>query len=201
MAPHKSIRSRSNPAPAPVNGDTGQEEKVKAGHNGPDDAACRALLESVQMHKRDWDKAQEVAKSKQAEYRASIKRAKNAGMNADAISDAMKFANQEPEELSVRMKQAARYARLMGLEIGAQMGLFDEDDSAKPSELAMAYGKGFDAGRIGKGSIDDNPYNALSNKPEDRARAEAWDEGWASGQAKLGGAMYGTDGKAQPAHA
>ncbi len=179
----------------PENADGG--DAAPPSHNGPKDEDIVHHLEIICAAKDTWDNLAAKARSAQAEYRDAVKAAKGAGLNSDAISDVVKWRKADPDEVLARQKAAVRYAVLLELDVGEQMGLFD-DDTKKPDAYSIAIAEGILAGRAGVGKLDDvNKYNANSNKEEERRRAEGFAHGWAIGQGKLGQDLWGPKG--QPA--
>jgi hypothetical protein len=179
-----------------IDGDSGAT--VAAGHNGIGDSAVRAFLDGIISAKKALENATAVQKTANGEYRNKIKNAVSAGMNKNAIMSALREIAREDEEIVADRRAEARYLRLLGCDIGTQLGLFDDQNEAvRPSAFAIAFAQGFDAGRVGKGSINDNPYDA-AGKAEDQSRHEQWDKGWAVGQQELGGTLFKGNGKGKP---
>lgn len=79
------------------------------------------LIAKVESEKKD-----EEARKVRAGYRATLKAFKKAGGNVDALTAALAVRNRDPDEVTREWRDINRYARLMNLPIGAQLGLFED---------------------------------------------------------------------------
>jgi hypothetical protein len=79
--------------------------------------------------KVDEEKATEEARKKRSSYRATLKAFKKAGGNVDALTAALAVRNRDPDEVTREWRDINRYARLMNLPIGAQLGLFEDGET------------------------------------------------------------------------
>lgn len=153
--------------------------------------------------KAELDKRTQARAEASGTYRALIKAAKQAGMNADGITAAIKARTMDADEHLAIERAKYRYLEHMGSPIGTQATFFDHLDgntsanvktpADQPSE-ATARAQGKLAGGAGKDLIDDNPYG------EDAASmAIAWKAGFREGQAEAAAAAKGRNGKANGA--
>lgn len=79
------------------------------------------LAAKVESEKKD-----DEARRARAGYRATLKGFKKAGGNVDALTTALAVRNRDPDEVTREWRDVNRYARLMNLPIGAQLGLFED---------------------------------------------------------------------------
>lgn len=99
-------------------------------------APTRSAEEIFQDHypqilnaKSESEKKDEEARKARSSYRATLKAFKKAGGNVDALTAALAVRNRDPEDVTREWRDINRYARLMNLPIGAQLGLFDDGES------------------------------------------------------------------------
>lgn len=127
------------------------------------------LLAKVESEKKD-DEARKV----RGVFRAALKAFKKSGGNVDALTAALAVRNRDPDEVTREWRDINRYARLMNLPIGAQLGLFEDGqtvgakvDAAKidgdkqpvrgDKTLTACKKEGAKASAAGKFATD-NPY-------------------------------------------
>ena len=79
--------------------------------------------------KVEEEKANEDARKRRGEYRASLKAFKKAGGNVDAMTYTLGLRHSDPEEVTRLWRGINSYARLMNLPIGTQLGLFEKGES------------------------------------------------------------------------
>lgn len=126
-------------------------------------------------------------------FRKRLQVFKKAGGDVDALLGALKDRLLDPEEVTRRIRNYNRYARLMNLPIGAQMGLFDDGETVatktendardagpvvlNDKALTAIEQDGFDAGMAGK--------TLASGYEEGSPPDLAFGAGWRRGQEKL----------------
>lgn len=153
----------------------------------------KALAEKTNLEAKEFE-----AKSAKGAYRAVLKAAKSVGIDPDHIRWWLDARKQDVKEIDRATTWRNRVARIMGLPIGTQLGLFDDGltvaaavDADKieaaqsgiitPSMLAAAEDAGVLAGKAGKGA-DQGPYNDPAAPVAIR-----WEKGRQLGQAELAG--------------
>ena len=147
------------------------------------DDTWREFCAKALRAKADLDAAQTIAKSKNGAYRSVLKDAKKAGVDSAAITWWLAEKAKEPDVLQAEHSARMRVARLMGLPIGAQLGLFEEGeapDAASTDRGIMqerAYQVGLTAGKAAE-TFDPARY------PNDPDCQERFFQGWTDGQAE-----------------
>jgi ribosome modulation factor len=141
-----------------------------------------ANYREFQRKKADMDTARGV-------YRAGLKAAKDAGLEPEVITWYIDQLKREPEDIDRETRLRNRYAKVMGLPIGTQLGMFDEEtqttvatviDEAQIADatgidLEQAGRLGREAGRLGK-PWDTCPF------AEDTDQRNAWMKAWDEAQ-------------------
>lgn len=144
--------------------------------------ATLALHRAVVTTKREADEAQ-------GRYRAARKKLRDAGADMGAYALMESLAKLGEEEANRRMNDAMRYGRFLGLPIGTQLQLLEDDLPRVPEKAKAEHTEweateaGILAGKAGYGRVDDNPFQAGS------PLYVAWDEGWLKGQATIAATM------------
>ncbi len=140
---------------------------ASAASNVPDEV-IRKWTDKAIAADAEFQKAKEAMDSKRGEYRAILKEAAAAGCDKDAIVWLVKSRKREPSDIDYETRQRNRIARIMGLPIGTQLGLFDDGETvaAKVDKDALqkdgdAFEEGKAAGAAGR-PADSNPYDRNS---------------------------------------
>ena len=161
----------------------------------------------IKAAKMELEKAQSAASTANSTYRNYLKSFKKAGGDSDALIMALADQKLDPNDVNRKIANYNRYARLMGMPIGTQFGLFTDgqtvatkvDNGADKSpatermtdRMRTAINEdGFKAGFNGR-NLDTNPYE--DGSPD----FLAWSAGWNEAQAARAQSM-GPQG-AQPA--
>lgn len=148
----------------------------------------------ARVKKTALDDARGVQQAANAEYRNELKEAKKAGIMPDDIVWWLANVNRDPAEIDAETKRRNRVAKAMGLPIGTQLGLWEDEDGTKTTvasavDQAQLAGNGngqqgggfteevgFDAGKAGKPATA-NPH------PKGDPSHDLWHSGWTRGQA------------------
>ncbi len=121
----------------------------------------------------------------QGGYRAALKRAKAAGIDQAALTQAMQMARQDTAQVELHYRNVNRYLSWLGSPLGTQGALFGAHDDVQPTEKATQEQREWDAEDAGylagKGGepVDNCPHVAGS------PFQVKWLEGWHKGQAVL----------------
>lgn len=189
--PKRRGRPRAAPPPSVVSDETIREHCLK----------CSRFFSELQT-------AREGVSVAMGTYRAALKEAKKAGVSTQAISWYQATRNRDPEEVDRETRERNRLARVMGLPIGTQLGLFDDGgtvagavDQAKiaaeqagEKQPGDAFNEGLLAGKDGK-ALSTNPFEEGTPSFDDFERG--WGEGTSSNV--LGGVSLG-NGAGATAH-
>lgn len=132
---------------------------------------------------RDAVAAKAKVDTANGEYRAVLKRAKGLGMEPGDITWYIQARKRDIQDIDRETRRRNEIARLMGLPIGTQLGMFDDGQTVgatverdktrdeKITTIGEAGHAGYEAARSGQ-SLDDNPYDNDPNSPLARAWAE-----------------------------
>lgn len=169
-----------------------------AGHNGMDDDFrqwCRRAASARQdtvTEKRKVDTAREAFNRANGFYRKELALAKKAGHDPEDIIWWLNNKDRDPAEIDRETRARNRIARLMGMPIGTQLGLLDDDVTVATAvdndanqqqgmvdadDLDGAEAQGLEAGEAAKPSTE-CPYE------EGSPREIRWMVGHSKGQAK-----------------
>lgn len=148
---------------------------------------------------RELEKRQAEAKSANGTYRSILKDAKNNGVDQDSIAWYIRQLKREPDDIDRETRNRNRIARVMGLPIGTQLGLFGDGttvatvvdetkiadqqpagESAAERALSIAkdlgpHAAGYLAGKNGA-PWDTCPFAGAT------AERDTWVKGWEDGQ-------------------
>lgn len=181
-----------DPDPAPKRG-RGRPKAPPPPSNVTDET-IKEFCDRALAAKIELEKAEEEAKSKRGIYRQVLKDAKKAGVDQDAIAWWLAARKREPDDIDRETRNRNRIARLMGLPIGTQLGLWDDGESvATKAEndragadaagtKADAYADGLARGKAGK-PMGDHGY---TGELEDE-----YERGWKDGQYQIVQSMGG----------
>lgn len=122
----------------------------------------------------------------QADHRNAMKRAKAAGVNNKAMTEAIAMTKEDQVVVEAHHRDLVRYLAWLGSPLGTQGALFGvSDDAARPTEKAQtehtawaAKEAGYEAGASGT-ARDQCPY-----EPGSPLHAQ-WDEGWREGETRI----------------
>lgn len=150
------------------------ESPPPMGHNGPSDEVVLAELAKVNAAWRERLKAKEEYQSQNAIYRRCIQDAKARGLNPDAIRDAIHNLEQDPEDVTQRLRDQIRYSGLLGMPLGSQGEIFADQNMGSPADLGREKVAG--RKRVGARSMEKaNPY------PKGSWQAREFERGWIEG--------------------
>ena len=119
-----------------------------------------------------------------AKLRTIRQRMERQGCDMPALDLALRLQKLGQAEAEMRLRNALRYCRWMGMEMGAQSALFSDDadrPSTKAAEAfteAQAYNEGYAAGLAGR-NRSDHRFTAGSKL------SQQFDTGWIDGQTEL----------------
>ena len=143
------------------------------GHNIDDAAVFRVYVADL----TSIDEKIDLLKAQRNKLR---KTAKAAGIELKLADAIIRLADWEPEEIKERFAVTERYARFMGLPVGTQPSLFDDERLPNVErDRAKWRQKGYADGVRGVGWADQPPAEC----PQDCT--QAYGEGWEAGQTQL----------------
>jgi len=157
------------------------------------DATCREFLDKAGRDKAALEKAQEQVRAVNGRYRATLKAAKEAGVDPDAIIWALGAAKREPEDVERDLRWQARMAGIAGLPV--QLEIFGAEETMNEgaeieeapaperktrkgngaADPRAAYVHGYNLGKAGK-----SPSRALNGLTG--GAAIEFQKGWEAGQ-------------------
>jgi hypothetical protein len=149
-----------------------------AGSNVTDETK-RGYYKKALKAKQEAEKAAEIYKAANAEYRLVLKAAKGAGVSSEAIAYALSVRHLDNDALREAERDKARMLALSGIWPTIQEDFFNllipSPDLHNETTVDMAYDAGHQCGIKGENrSI--NPYIPATEK------WDAWDRGWLTGQ-------------------
>jgi ribosome modulation factor len=129
--------------------------------------------------KQEAEKAAEIYKAANGEYRAVLKAAKGAGVSSEAIAYALKVRHLDKDDLMAAERDKARMLALSGVWPTIQEDFFNlltpSPDLENETTIDMAYDNGHQCGLKAE-SRSINPHVPSTEK------WDAWDRGWLTGQ-------------------
>lgn len=134
--------------------------KAQAAQRGSNisDQTIREYCVSARNRKGELDAARKGMQEANGRYRAVLKEAKKAGVDPAAVIWWLESRGRDPEEIDRETRSRNRVAKLMGLPIFTQLGLFDDDTTVATAvdqaQLAAEdrdpYKEGYSLGWAGK---------------------------------------------------
>jgi hypothetical protein len=209
-------KSDNAPAAAPPEG----SEELQVGRVAAVSGETKAKhWNKIRQLKAAVQKLTDEKNSKNGEFRAAVKAAKDAGCDTDAMLEVLKLSKWEPEEIATFFSGVNEFlviAKVPVPKVPQQLGLFHDgtgigervDNAAfeaadpkdfTPAQLDAAQASGKKKGLDGR-PITDNPHE------EGSPLALRWTGGWREGQNELadkafrGGAPAPKNGQAAAAH-
>lgn len=153
-------------------------------HNTPPANKATFLL-----HMRKAAQAKTVLEEATAAFNIVIKAAKNEGVNTKSLKAALKARRLDPDEVAKQVRDFERYMSWMGLPVGAQAALFEDDADEHTTEREDADQREWEAAeagyRAGKGGekADTCPF------PDGSELNQVWTKQWLRGQAAIAAQM------------
>lgn len=137
--------------------------------------------ETITKHVNACSQKKNALESAQGEYRAALKSAKAEGVSTSAIVWFLGARKRDVEDIDRETVERTRIAKVMGLPIGTQLGIFSHGVSAATAvenELFDAEQQGKYAYKVGVG-MNDNPC------PPSSPDFDAWMRGWTGERSKV----------------
>jgi ribosome modulation factor len=160
--------------------DAGSHDNVPqfTGSNVPDDVK-KDFYKKALRAKQEAEKAAEIYKAANADYRLVLKAAKKAGVSSEAIAYALAARLIDKDELIALEREKARMLALSGVWPSIQEDFFDRltpgVDLTNETTIEVSYDNGHTCGIKGE-NRSLNPHHTGTEK------WDAWDRGWLQGQ-------------------
>jgi len=143
---------------------------AEPGHNVSEEAIVRTYVaDMVKL------RAEQTALADRIKARRKL--AKAQGVEAlQELDRVIKMSTWSPDEVKESFERTERYARFLGLPIGSQASLFDDDRIPEHERIREKWGdRGYTDGLMGRGKPEEPPKEC----PEDARRryGERWEEG------------------------
>lgn len=170
---------------SPVTAVTKRHESERS--SNVSDETIREFCNKAAVAFGEFEKSNTETKRLQGIYREVLKSAKKQGVDQTAITWWLQNKKREPDEIDRETRNRNRVAKLMGMPIGTQLGLFEDAPPAgttvatavdqqqltkQPTPYEIGYRQGIEGKAFAAGDL------------EGEAQAQALD-GWQAAQAKL----------------
>jgi ribosome modulation factor len=135
-------------------------------------------LKDFEHHFKTIKGLQEKAATANSLVRGAKKAAKQAGIDTQAIADAISYERQDPDAVRDYFRQLRATFQVAGVHV--QLDMFNEGSISRKAQI---FDEGYKAGQAGK-SESDNPHDANTKA------GQTWLAGYHAGQADLADAAF-----------